>query len=113
MANTPAAEDAPMTSQLDAYLEIGVGAHVDNAVVAWAFDLDLWGTCGQGLHQAAAVAALAHAAARARGTAQQVVVVEQIHGDEQIFQRDHQPATARERAQTWRSSARPANRPRP
>jgi DinB superfamily len=31
-----------MTQQLDAYLEIGVGAHVDNAVVAWAFDLDLW-----------------------------------------------------------------------
>jgi hypothetical protein len=55
-----------MTPQLDAYLEIGVGAHVDNAVVAWAFDLDLWGTCGQGLQETAAVAALADAAARPR-----------------------------------------------
>jgi hypothetical protein len=89
-----------MTQQLDAYLEIGVGAHVDNAVVAWAFDLDLWGTCGQGLQEADAVAALEHAAAHARGAAQQVVVVERIHGDEQAFQRDHQPATPSERTQT-------------
>jgi hypothetical protein len=101
MANTPAAEDSPMTpQQLDAYLEIGVGAHIDNAVVAWAFDLDLWGTCGQGLQEASAVAALQHAAARARGAAQHVVVVERIHGDEQAFGRDHQPATPSERAQT-------------
>jgi hypothetical protein len=89
-----------MTQQLDAYVEVGVGAHVDNAVVAWAFDLDLWGTCGQGLQEASAVAALEHAAARARGAAQHVVVVERIHGDEQAFQRDHQPATASERTQT-------------
>jgi hypothetical protein len=89
-----------MPPQLDTYLEIGVGAHVDDAVVAWAFDLDLWGTCGQGLQEAAAVAELAHAAARARGSAQHAVVVERIHGDEQAFQRDHQPATASERAQT-------------
>jgi hypothetical protein len=58
------------------------------------------GTCGQGLQETAAVAALADAAARARGTAQHVVVVERIHGDEQAFGRDHQPATAGERAQT-------------
>ncbi len=89
-----------MTPQLDAYLEVGVGAHVDNAVVAWAFDLDLWGTCGQGLQETAALQALAHAAAHARGSAQYVVVVERIHGDEQAFGRDHQPATASERAQT-------------
>lgn len=100
MANAPAAEDTPMTPQLDAYLEIGVGAHADNAVVAWAFDLDLWGTCGQGLQEATAVAALEHAAARIRGSAQHVVVVERIHGDEQAFRRDHQPATTSERAQT-------------
>jgi hypothetical protein len=46
-----------MMQQLSAYVEVGVGAHVDNAVVAWAFDLDLWGTCGQGLQEAAAVEA--------------------------------------------------------
>jgi hypothetical protein len=89
-----------MMQQLDAYLEVGVGAHVDNAVVAWAFDLDLWGTCGQGLQQTDAVAALERAAARARGAAQQVVVVERIHGDEQAFDRDHRPATTGEQTQT-------------
>jgi hypothetical protein len=56
-----------VTQRLDAYLETGVGAHVDDAVVAWAFDLDLWGTCGQGLHEADALAALERAAAHARG----------------------------------------------
>jgi hypothetical protein len=89
-----------MTQRLDAYLEVGVGAHVDNAVVAWAFDLDLWGSCGQGLQETDAVAALERAAARARGAAQHVVVVERIHGDEQAFRRDHQPAIPGERAQT-------------
>ncbi|HZD71926.1 MAG TPA: DinB family protein, partial [Actinomycetes bacterium] len=62
--------------------------------------LDLWGTCGQGLQEADAVAALEHAAARARGGAQQVVAVERIHGDEQAFARDHQPATPAEQTQT-------------
>jgi hypothetical protein len=89
-----------MMPQLNAYVEIGVGAHVDNAVVTWAFDLDLWGVCGQGLQETAAVQALAQAAARTRGEAQQVAVVERIHGDEQAFRRDHQPATTSERART-------------
>jgi hypothetical protein len=89
-----------MMRQLDAYVEVGVGAHVDNAVVAWAFDVDLWGTCGQGLQEASAVQALEDAAARVRGGAQQVAVVERVHGDEQAFGRDHQPATGSERAQT-------------
>ena len=89
-----------MPQRLSAYVEAGVGAHVDNAVVAWAFDLDLWGTCGQGLQEASAVQALQQAAAPARGTAQQATVVERIHGDEQAFGRDHQPATASERTQT-------------
>jgi hypothetical protein len=99
-ADTRLRRTRPMTQQLATYLEVGVGAHVDNAVVAWAFDLDLWGTCGQGLQEADAVAALEHAAARARGGAQQVVAVERIHGDEQAFARDHQPATPAEQTQT-------------
>jgi hypothetical protein len=85
---------------LSAYVEVGVGAHVDNAVVAWAFDLDLWGTCGQGLQEASALEALAQVAARTRGAPQQAAVVERIHGDEQAFRRDHQPATSIERTQT-------------
>lgn len=87
-------------NQLSAYVEVGVGAHVDNAAVAWTFDLDLWGTCGQGLQEASAVQALARAAGHARGAAQQPTVVERIHGDEQAFRRDHQPATPSERAHT-------------
>jgi hypothetical protein len=87
-------------NKLSAYVEVGVGAHVDNAVVAWAFDLDLWGTCGQGLQEAAALQALAQAAGHARGAAQQLTVVERIEGDEQAFHRDHQPATASERTRT-------------
>ncbi len=92
--------DWPMMQHLSAYVEVGVGAHVDNAVVAWAFDLDLWGTCGQGLQEAAAVEALTQVAARTRGAPQQAAVVERIHGDEQAFRRDHQPATSSERTQT-------------
>jgi hypothetical protein len=88
-----------MMQQLSAYVEVGVGAHVDNAVVAWAFDLDLWGVCGQGTSEASALDALARAASAVRG-AVPVRVVERIHGDEQAFARDHQPAADSERART-------------
>jgi hypothetical protein len=43
---------------------------------------------------------LAQAAARTRGAPQQLAVVERIHGDEQAFRRDYQPATGSERTQT-------------
>ncbi len=89
-----------MMQHLSAYVEVGVGAHVDNAVVAWAFDLDLWGVCGQGLQETSALEALTRVAARTRGAPQQVAVVERIHGDEQAFRRDHQPVTSSERTQT-------------
>jgi uncharacterized damage-inducible protein DinB len=88
--------------QLSVYVEVGVGAHVDNAVVAWAFDLDLWGSCGQGLHEASSLEALVRVARSLRGGPQHLAVVERIEGDEQAFRRDHQPATADERAQTLR-----------
>ena len=84
---------------LQAYVEFGVGAHVDDAVVAWVFDLDLWGVCGQGTTEASALDALARAAADVRGVVP-MRVVERIHGDEQAFARDHLPAADSERART-------------
>jgi hypothetical protein len=85
--------------ELRAYLEFGVGAHVDDAVVAWVFDLDLWGVCGQGTSGASALDALARAASDVRGTVP-LRVVERIHGDEQAFARDHRPAADSQRART-------------
>ncbi len=46
----------------DVYVESGVGGHIDNATQAWMFDLDHWGTCGQGDDEAAALADLARRA---------------------------------------------------
>jgi hypothetical protein len=34
--------------QVLAYLEADVAMAADHTTVAWAFDLDLWGRCGQG-----------------------------------------------------------------
>jgi hypothetical protein len=85
--------------ELQAYLESGVGAHVDDAVVAWVFDLDLWGLCGQGTTEASALDALARAASDVRGPVA-LRVVERIHGDERAFARDRQPAAEGERART-------------
>jgi hypothetical protein len=85
--------------ELWAYVESGVGAHVDDAVVAWAFDLDLWGVCGQGTSETSALEALVRAASDVRGTVP-LQVVERIHGDEQAFARDHRPAADSERART-------------
>lgn len=85
--------------ELQAYVESGVGAHVDDAVVAWVFDLDLWGSCGQGTREASALDALARAAGDVRGHVP-MQVVERIHGDEQAFARDQRPAADSERART-------------
>jgi hypothetical protein len=89
-----------MAARVNAYVERGVGAQADDAVVAWAFDLDLWGVCGQGLAEDEALAALALAVTGTRGGPPELVVVERIDGDEQAFRRDHRPATHDERERT-------------
>ncbi|CAN5153722.1 hypothetical protein BH20ACT8_BH20ACT8_20010 [soil metagenome] len=66
-----------------AYVEPGTGMHVDDATVAWTFDLERWGECGLGSDEATALAALGDPDAQA----------ERIHGDEQAFVRDRQPAS--------------------
>ncbi|MBA2317451.1 MAG: DinB family protein [Euzebyales bacterium] len=67
-----------------AYVESGTGMHVDDATVAWTFDLERWGECGLGSDEATALAALGDPDAQ---------VAERIHGDEQAFVRDRQPAS--------------------
>jgi hypothetical protein len=95
----------------DIHVEVGVGAHIDDATVAWTFDIAHWGLCGQGTDEQSAVEHLAgpaHAAYRGflerhgescpepvRGE-----VVERVVGDEQAFQRDREPATDAELERT-------------
>jgi hypothetical protein len=82
--------------QILTYIEADAGMADDRTTAAWAFDLDLWGRCGQGLDEDSALVALSIDSGR------QVlpVVVERITGDEQVFQRDLQPATDAERTAT-------------
>jgi hypothetical protein len=68
----------------------------DRAVAAWAFELDLWGRCGQGIDEDSAVRALCHDL----GPDIESIVVERISGDEQAFVRDLQPARDAEREVT-------------
>jgi hypothetical protein len=69
--------------------ELGVGAHVDDSVVAWAFGLSLRRLCVQKVDEASALEAPARAAAGVLGGPRQVAVVERTYGDEQAFHRDH------------------------
>jgi hypothetical protein len=85
-------------------LESGVGAHVDDATLAWVHDPRWWGLCGQGTDERTALTDLA---GRASGAYQAFLarhdlatpplgaldVVERIRGDEQAFDRDHAAAT--------------------
>ncbi len=88
---------------VDAYVELGVNMAYDAGVAAWTFDLNLWGMCGQGLDEAAALddltSRIASVTPEAAGLVE-VVVVETIGGDEQAFARDRVPCSDRERQRT-------------
>ncbi|MGH9041926.1 MAG: DinB family protein [Acidimicrobiia bacterium] len=79
------------------YVETGVGGHTDDATQAWSFALEHWGRCGQGHDEPSALLALAGSLGLAPADFE---VVERIQGDEGAFARDHQPASAGERAAT-------------
>ena len=92
-------------------LEFGVGAHVDDATLAWVYDHRWWGLCGQGVDEASALHDLTGRAfvsyARFLERHGEIArpldgleVVERIHGDELAFERDHEPATDDERERT-------------
>jgi hypothetical protein len=78
------------------YVETDVAMADDHMTAAWVFDVDLWGRCGQGHDEDGALRALIAAI----GGPVRPIVVERIHGDEQAFQRDFQPATDAERGAT-------------
>ncbi|MFA9445994.1 DinB family protein [Egicoccus sp. AB-alg6-2] len=88
-------------------LEFGVGAHVDDATLAWVYDHRWWGLCGQGTDEASALADLTTRAARSYASflerhgelarpLEGFEVVERLDGDELTFRLDHEPATDEE-----------------
>jgi len=70
-----------------AYVESGVSMAYDVGSAAWVFDVDVWGTCGQGTDEGAALRHLS----RLLGRSARIQVVELIRGDEQAFERDRVP----------------------
>lgn len=70
----------------EVFIESGVRMAYDVGAAVWSFDPALWGSC----IQARTIEDALHAFERRHGPA---VVVEQIEGDEQCFQRDRLPAS--------------------
>ncbi len=81
---------------MSAYVENEVSLAYDVGSAAWVFDLDLWGVCGQGTDEGAALRQLR----RQLGRRTRIDVVERLRGDELVFARDRRPATAQERRRT-------------
>jgi hypothetical protein len=79
------------------YVEHGTSMAYDTGVVAWTFDVNNWGRCGQGEDERTALTELATGIGVDPG---ELTVVERIHGDEMAFARDHTPVTPAERAAT-------------
>lgn len=92
-------------------VESGIGAHIDDATLAWAHEAAWWGLCGQGTDVASALGDLRGRAARQysaflvrhgedAGPLDAVEVAEQVHGDEQAFALDREAATDAELERT-------------
>ena len=84
-------------TRFGAYVEHGTGMAYDRGVVAWTFDPNAWGRCGQGEDEPSALAELG---AAVDVDPDELIVVERIYGDERAFARDHVPATDAERVAT-------------
>lgn len=78
------------------FVESGVRMAFDAGSAAWVFDEDLWGSCGQGTDEGAALRDLY----RLLGRRTHLVVAERVRGDEQVFARDRVACTPAERART-------------
>ncbi|MDR7385381.1 DinB family protein [Promicromonospora iranensis] len=91
---------------MKAYVDQRAGMAADGWSAAWTFDLEHWGTCGQGPDDAAALADLGTrcglgATAAGDGALQVVERVDRpASGDETVFARDRVPASEAERAVT-------------
>lgn len=88
------------------YVDQGAGMAAAGWSAAWTFDLERWGTCGQGPDDDAALADLAvrcglGAGALDAGTLQVAERVSRARsGDETVFERDRVPASEAERDAT-------------
>lgn len=86
-----------------AYLDQRAGMADDGWSAAWTFDVEHWGTCGQGPDDDAALTDLAARCGLDAGAAA-LEVVERVDrarsGDETVFHRDRLPASEAERAAT-------------
>jgi hypothetical protein len=87
-----------------AYVEVNVGMAFDHWCAAWTFDSDLWGYCGQGPDEAAAIIDLRRQISAGIGTDVELVVAERLTaattGDELAFARDELSCTKAERDAT-------------
>jgi hypothetical protein len=89
-----------------AYVDQRAGMAMDGWSAAWTFDLEHWGTCGQGPDDAAALADLGvrcglGATALEAGSLQVAERVDRARtGDETVFARDRVPASEAEREAT-------------
>ncbi len=90
-----------MIRRVAVYVELDVGMASEHGAAAWTFEPDLWGRCGQGVDEPAALAALVDELTQPV----HLMVTERITGDERAFRRDHRPATAAERAATLEALA--------
>jgi len=94
-----------------AYVDQRAGMAEDGWSAAWTFDIEHWGTCGQGPNDAAALTDLA---ARCGLGAGGLEVVERVDrdqtGDETTFARDHTPASEEERQATLERLGRARSR---
>jgi hypothetical protein len=82
------------------YVETNAGMAFDHWCAAWTFDLELWGYCGQGPDEPAAVASLHRQVNAVLGQEVELVVSErttaETTGAETAFARDHRPCTSAE-----------------
>jgi hypothetical protein len=84
-----------------AYVDQRAGMAEDGWSAAWTFDLEHWGTCGQGPDDEAALADLAARCGADTGVFEVVERVGRAHtGDETAFERDRVPASEAEREAT-------------
>lgn len=85
---------------VDVYVEDNAGMAFDGWSAAWVYDLDLWGICGQGPDEGAA---LEDVRKRITGKVELNVVERTVcaaSGDERVFERDRRPCTDDERRTT-------------
>lgn len=80
------------------YVENNAGMAFYGWSAAWVFEPELWGRCGQGPDQAAALADLARQLPS--GIEPRVVESHVARSDEEAFVRDHEPCTEAERTAT-------------